>query len=544
MKASHWNLLLCIKFSKINFKIIVKNAQLLKSSGQLENFIQTICCLLISTFEEGGQKESNEMTKFAMIQLSIIIQLQNIFSDDSFKGNNHIVVLFLTMINADVGNLEDHFIKILTKQIEDPKFYLDLFSDGNITSHEGLSKYFLLLMQNINNDPEKYLQIALTMRKENNFTCLLIGYLSKNLHLLETEAEIFEQLLSELARIIIKSNEEDVYFHVVERQLIEGIVGSEYSNSVICFYLLCEFLNSVGSLETAKSYFLLFQELLLDMWNPYCEFSENRQAYVIQILKIIHNSHAVSPFVHPKFKGIFKCRKQTNMDWNHCWTELYNEPTADNYYQLASTLQQSNEIKSSPNLMDLLELAGLCDWKIFPSIVNAVINLITITNDQEQKMVYLLKFNPLQKTEIPLEISHKLLQMLITFMSKSNGYDGLKTYIKKLLNNLLDQDISVRRLYFNSRLGKTPIIKEEETLISNLESLLKDSVTVTLMHVCNKSVSLPQNTFSNQLENLKKLELYSKWLSNQQLSQSEKEAVERIIANLQKACPYPETHSI
>lgn len=523
------NSLTCVKFAKINFKIFYSNAESTKSTVFLENFIKSLCILIIESIAKSSQNESR---KFAKVQLCIIIELQHLFSTEDFKGNQYIERLFIKLINEDISELEEQFTTILSKQLENPKFLQDMFAIEQQECYKDFLRYCLLILQQVGSQD--------VTEKESNFVCLLITSLAKHVDVLDNDTEIFDYLLMELTNLIVKLNIGDQSFETVEKQLIEGIIGSDYSMSVICFLVMCQFLMSIGHSDAIKSYFVLFQDLLLLMWNPVLEFCELRQVYVAELLKIMYKIHesAVKPLTKPSLNvflndGDYNKRE----DFATNFLKLKFDPTSKNYYNLINSNLILTE-KSSKDLISLIQIIGSSDWNIFSSLVINIIDLITTTKDHEKKMLYLLKFNPLNAMKkhgntLPIQIAHKLLEMCLTFMSKTTGCNGLKNYIKTSLDMLLERDVSLRRLYLNLRMSKTVMIKEEETLISNIEDTLKTSNTVILKHLCKENL-IVHNEESCQLENLEKMLIYSKWLSNQNsLNKRESEIIDQIVVNLQ-----------
>ncbi|XP_070496979.1 uncharacterized protein [Chironomus tepperi] len=536
MMISSGNALTCVKFAKINFKIFYSNAELTKSTVFLENFIKSLCMLIIESIANSSQNESR---KFAKVQLCIIIELQHLYSPEDFKGNQSIEKLFIKLINEDISELEEQFTTILGKQLENPKFYQDMFVIEQEESYNDFLRYCLLILQQVGSQN--------VTEKETNFVCLLIPSLSKHLDILDNDTEIFDYLLMELTNLIVKLNIDDQNFETIEKQLIEGIIGNDYSLSVFCFLIMCQFLLSIKSVDAIKSYFILFQDLLLLMWNPVLEFCELRQVYLAELLRLMYKSNEINLkiLIKPNLKTFLNDSDDKNSeDFTTNFFKLKFDPKSKNYYILISSNLIPSE-KSSKELISLIQVIGSSDWNIYSSLVIKIIDLIATTKDHEKKMLYLLKFNPLNAMKklgsaLPIQIAHKLLEMCLTFMSKTNGCNGLKNYIKTSLDMLLERDVSLRRLYLNLRMSKTVMIKEEETLISNIEDTLKASNTVILKHLCKQNI-IAHKEESCQLENLEKMLIYSKWLSNQNnLTRRESEIIDEIVANLQKVSKHDE----
>ncbi|CAG9798606.1 unnamed protein product [Chironomus riparius] len=530
MMISSNNSLTCIKFAKINFKLFYSNSELTKSTVFLENFIKSLCLLIVESIAKTSQNESR---KFAKVQLCIIIELQHLFTPDDFRGNQYIERLFIKLINEDISELEEQFTTILSKQLENSKFCQDMFIIEQEESYNDFLRYCLLILQQVGSQD--------VTEKEANFVCLLISSLAKHIDILDNDTEIFDYLLIELTNLIVKLNISNQNFEIIELQLIEGIIGNDYSLSVMTFLIMCQFVLSIGSTEAIKSYFVLFQDLLLHMWNPVLQFCELRQVYIGELLKIMYNTEKsiVKMLIKPSLMTFFNdSDDKKSEDFTSSFLKLKFDPTSKNYYNLISSSLIPSE-KSSKELISLIQVIGSSDWKVFSSLVINIIDLIATTKDHEKKMLYLLKFNPLKAMKklgngLPIQIAHKLLEMCLTFMSKTNGCNGLKNYIKTTLDMLLERDVSLRRLYLNLRMSKTVMIKEEETLISNIEDMLKASNTVSLKHLCKEKI-IGHKEESCHLENLEKMLIYSKWLSNQNnLTPRESEIIDQIVANLKK----------
>ncbi|KAG5676654.1 hypothetical protein PVAND_006472 [Polypedilum vanderplanki] len=473
-----------IHFAKINLKIFRNNHDLLKSSKYLEFFVNCICLLILRSMENGSDVKHSNLIK---CQLIIIVALQKLFPGEEFSGNRYLMRLFINCHETrKTDEYKDHLQNIFIQQLQTTSLFLqDLFSIQESEKDEKFLRYCILIFYKIIEN-QSLLYSALTCSEQTNFACNLIKLTANHLYLLDTDSELYDNLTKSTVQLIIaSSNISNLHFEVLEKFLIRSILSNDYALSVVCFNIMCQFLSSIDSISTIKSYFKLFQDILLLTWKGE-EYMERKQTFIACILKLMYHIYGdhLKVYIVSDMRDFFiKQHYKSAYNFSTTLSALKQNSTVINYNTFIDSLDVTTNGMSQKEMKDycnFVEIVGKSNWHVhWPMIIKIIVSIIAI-NDLQKKMVLLLKLNPKEKNlqDVPVIIKHKIIKLAASFTSKENC-ENLRSYLDSILKVLIKDDFSSRKFYQS-------IMKQQanDICLKEAEELLRSSKNLFLMHKC------------------------------------------------------------
>lgn len=494
-------------------------------------FVKKICLAFVQNTEMS--------TKKYMLNFIIGLQqtFQQTFPEDFCSANQHLIYLIISFNEND--DLGAQIEKITINQMKCPNFFRE------ILSHKKCKSYFNFLSK-IN---EKLIEtltsvdLALTNSDQTNYCCLLINSIANDLQLMSTNPKLYENLIFDCIKIMSIADLNDCNFEVVEKYLIEGTIGESLSLSVICFDIICQFLSAIESTEIIQAYFIFFQELLLKLCHANCEFNDYREIHLVQILKLMLQMHSnIDSFKDSALIKFFGADSSESADFSTSLAIIQTDPNAKHYHNLVQSISNLREIsdQQQKNFCRLIETMSQCNWNKYSHIVNSIINFIALLEDFDKKMLYLLKLNPKSQIfdNIPVRIKQALVILIISFKLKQHSsFDGLNNYLHSIFENLIQNDCTIRRVYFNAINDgddEGSEIDEIDTIIIDCDELIKLARDLHNTHVCREDKS--NFIESTHLHNLQKVLEFSKFILSQQITENECKIIKVILQNFNEAC--------
>lgn len=511
--------------------------------------------------------------KLANIQLKVLAEIQKMFPDN-VHGTAAMVSTLVKLkcfegeLNQELKTVTGMFKDLLWSHRLSPIFYSDFFNDVASPSDQQLVFLYRLCMEVICEISGNgvLLNTALTTHEDSNFCLLLIKSLSVNPQLLFLTPKLFDQIIIKIAQLLSAENLGVKNFQFIEKELVKRIIQQDFWASCVSFKIFTEFLEQLKSTEALEKYLNFFQKLLLRMWNSSTNPTSMSQLHIIRLVKLLLKLQpelSRSNSVDPRIALLSETSSpESRTRFIKTFQSTGNEPTSENYYETINrlkwlALKGINDSKSSSEVVakfsELITATVTdCDWNLYSGLILSVMDVMISTTDSQNKVIFMLKFNPALsngKTK-PLEVKLKLLELLFSFIPFARESIGLHGILVRELNKLLgDTDLIVQRAVlrkFRSQLPNPDVSKLKSSLKFDCDAkveltedeqltIILKSKELKIVHKCSnvQHAKFVAETSVGDLKHLQMILKYSKSIQSQQVNENDRNLLHQIIGNFQ-----------
>lgn len=555
---------------KISMQLLKLNRDLVDTSDKndiLEPIISTICTDFLWTFESLYLKFTQHYHKIAKLQLKLIEGIWKLYPG-SFNGASHLVKTIVDLeCRASKENLDDLLcdLKVQMKNIlqinhHAPQIYFGFFPQFDHQPEKKLFHLYKLCFEILTESmgDQVLLNIVLLSSDDNSNFCLkLIQSVTENQKLIHSNPELCSEMIMNISQLLYIEGLQEQNLRHFERALVELMIHGKYCTGLFCMHIWLDFLAQIRSKEGLLQYFIFFQAIMNQIWNPATEITTKLQIFISNILQFIVGSHpkitqtraADTDLIFPFTQNVES--KSAMMPFNEVFSSFFASPNAENYYELIKCLKLLsiggiNNVVKNIRFGELLAIDTNFEWSIYSELIINIIDVIIMTKDHQRKMFFLLKFMPFFDCEQSksFSIQLKLVDLLFSFLPLVECKIGLSELISRELFKLLMSTDSIVTNAVVKRLASEPnaakLVKNlnfnEHDTKENRSDVIIKSKMVNESHKCvQKKVarvsSEPKTKHSRQLNIILK---YSQWIHKQQLQDSDINTLHLIANNFNK----------
>lgn len=492
-------------FAKIGLLAFKKNVDVVRvTTSVLYFFIEN----LTQSIKIKISKIANPMAKQLIINfIRIISELQKSFRNELI-GNPDISQLTSMESLKAVQEIKDFITDWSTTVKGGDTSCMNIFNDKDISLEECVN-----LLQEVISKPTS-INAAMSSNEKSNVCCQTLMALSKEFMIIGKNPEAYNRILSLVYDIITSKYLSNDNFKFVETYLMEAILSKNYWLGVASLVVFSRYLQHITSKELINHYFQLLKNLRHHSLPP--GLQQQRISFIFKLFCKTHQkkfSEMIAPDLN--FKETFQLIKA--------------EACEENYQKLIESLKNIDE-QDTRDFCDLIEMLEECNWYEFTPLVIQVLQSIKSFKEIDKKMICLLKIQRSFDKEMPFRVKVKILEILSTCLPHMDEFKGLSDLVESSLEKLLNENCILRRSWYNLTKGNS---------LQRGKYEIDESVTIpeNIIDILNISKSMrkrPLISESNQKQNLKKVLLYSKWLSTQNISKEDRQIICEITRNFEK----------
>lgn len=510
--------LVSCNFAKTGFNVIKKNADVVRvTTSVLHFFIEN----LAQSIRIKTSKIGNPMAKQLIVNyIKIIIELQKSFRTE-LRGNPHITQLTsIESLKADT-ELKKIIAGMSTTALTTAVVPRETSFDKNIFNGNDVSlEKCVNLIRQVLSQPSS-VNAAMSSDAKSNLCCQTLMALSKEYLIIETNPEAYNQVLDLVYDLIASKYLDNKAFKYIEAFLMTAILSKNYWLGVGCLVVFIRYLQNLKDPELINHYFILLQKL---------------QSFTTPSLK----QQRIS-FIFSLFCKTHKCKIQEALKSNLNFTKTFDlikaEPCEQNYIKLIESLKNVNDMdnKEMKSFCDLIEMLEECDWCDYNLLILQVLDTIKNFVKIEKKMILILKMQRSFDKKLPFKVKVKILEIHSSCLPHLTRYKGLANLVENSLEKILNENYMLRRSWFNLTKEACPEkykIDENVTVPENIIKTLSTSTTTT--EGAKLTRKRPLGEESSQEQNLKKILIYSKWLSKQKTTKEDRQIISEIKDALDK----------